>query len=291
MEAQLNIVASHTVNSVSLADLSADAASMGNVRVNCLLGISGTPNAPQLTFNIELPQGTEEQKTLLRTYTSTDEQMNLQFIYLLGLGKFYTYDFSQTTQGTQGGVSAMQSLLSSTVSSQINSLISNLLPSENWSLSSSIKSDNLLGNYSDEELTMGNMEVQGVLEGRLLNNRLLVNGNFGYRDNPMYASNFIGDFDIRYLLFPGSNLWLKGYNKTNDRYFSKTSLTTQGIGLMFNKDFDGLARRRPVSPPVAPADTLVAPLPESSEISEPSEIPESTELSVTSDSLLIPSAP
>ena len=36
---------------------------------------------------------------------------------------------------------------------------------------------------------MGNMEVQGVLEGRLLNNRLLVNGNFGYRDNPTSAGN------------------------------------------------------------------------------------------------------
>ncbi len=257
LEARLNITASHTVNSVSLADLSADAASMGSVRVNCLLGIGGTPNAPQLTFNIELPQGTEEQKTLLRTYTATEEQMNLQFIYLLGLSKFYTYDFSQaSTQGTQGGVAAMQSLLSSTVSSQINSLISNLLPSENWSLSSSIKSDNLLGNYSSEELTMGNMEVEGVLEGRLLNNRLLVNGNFGYRDNPMYASNFIGDFDIRYLLFPRSNLWLKGYNRTNDRYFSKTSLTTQGIGLMFNRDFDGFSRPRQSAPAEVPADTL-----------------------------------
>lgn len=290
LDAKLNITASHTVNSVSLADLSADASSMGNVRVNCLLGISGTPNAPRLTFNIELPQGTEEQKTLLRTYTATDEQMNLQFIYLLGLGKFYTYDFSQaSTQGTQGGVAAMQSLLSSTVSSQINSLISNLLPSENWSLSSSIKSDNLLGNYADEEMSMGNMEVQGVLEGRLLNNRLLVNGNFGYRDNPMYASNFIGDFDIRYLLFPRSNLWLKGYNRTNDRYFSKTSLTTQGVGLMFNRDFDGFSRPRRQEPsPVASSDTLVAPAPaettiitETTEPSEPSDYSEYSEVPIT----------
>ena len=78
----------------------------------------------------------------------------------------------------------------------------------------------------------------------------------------MYASNFIGDFDIRYLLFPRSNLWLKGYNRTNDRYFSKTSLTTQGVGLMFNRDFDGFSRpQRQSPPPVAPSDTLVAPAP------------------------------
>jgi len=54
----------------------------------------------------------------------------------------------------------------------------------------------------------------------------------------MYATNFIGDFDIRYYLAGG--LSLKGYNKTNDRYFSRTSLTTQGVGLVFQRDFDRL---------------------------------------------------
>ena len=86
------------------------------------------------------------------------------------------------------------------------------------------------------------MEIEGILEGRLLDNRLLVNGNFGYRENPMYASNFIGDFDVRYLL--RNDISLKGYNKTNDRYFSKTSLTTQGIGLIFQRDFNRLFKRK-----------------------------------------------
>ncbi len=36
----------------------------------------------------------------------------------------------------------------------------------------------------------------------MLNNRLLFNGQFGYRDNVAKdKSSFIGDFDIRYLLF------------------------------------------------------------------------------------------
>ena len=87
-----------------------------------------------------------------------------------------------------------------------------------------------------------NMEIEGILEGRLLDNRLLINGSFGYRENPMYATNFIGDFDIRYLLTGG--LSLKGYNKTNDRYFTKTALTTQGLGLVFQHDFDRLLPRR-----------------------------------------------
>ena len=211
----------------------------GNTHVNCLLHIGGTLDAPTVAFNLELPQGTEEEKAVLRSYTSTEEQMNLQFIYLLGLGKFYTPDMAQSNVGT----SNMESLISSTISGQINNLLSGIISNENWNLASNIRAENMMTGAND----LGgdnweNMEIEGILEGRLLDNRLLINGNFGYRDNPMYASNFIGDFDIRYLLKGGFSL--KGYNKTNDRYFSKTSLTTQGVGLVFQRDFDRYASRR-----------------------------------------------
>lgn len=84
------------------------------------------------------------------------------------------------------------------------------------------------------------MEVDGLLQGRLLNDRLLINGNFGYRDNPYYASNFIGDFDIRYLLTPRGSVSLRAYSETNDRYFTKSSLTTQGVGIMLQREFTRL---------------------------------------------------
>lgn len=235
MNSRLNITACHTVNYVPLKDLTPDAT--GNVRVNCLLKIGGTLDSPQLTFDLELPQGTEEEKTILRSYTSTEEQMNMQFIYLLGVGKFYTMDLAQN-QNTEG-TGNMESFLSSTISGQINNLLSSIINNDNWNFASNIRTENMMG-VTDNP--MANMEVQGILEGRLLDNRLLINGNFGYRDNPMYASNFIGDFDIRYLL--RNDLSLKGYNKTNDRYFTKTSLTTQGIGLLFQRDFNYLFPRK-----------------------------------------------
>ena len=39
------------------------------------------------------------------------------------------------------------------------------------------------------------------------------------------------------LLTKNGDFRLKGYNQTNDRYFTKSTLTTQGIGLMYKKDF------------------------------------------------------
>ena len=64
----------------------------------------------------------------------------------------------------------------------------------------------------------------------MLNNRLIFSGQFGYRDNATKATpSFIGDFDLQYLLFPNGNLAMKVYNQTNDRYFTRSSLNTQGI--------------------------------------------------------------
>ena len=77
-----------------------------------------------------------------------------------------------------------------------------------------------------------------MLRGRLLNNRLLINGNLGYRENPIANRNFIGDFELQWLLSPKYNWSIKAYSKTNDRYFSKTDLTTQGVGTNILFEFD-----------------------------------------------------
>lgn len=76
--------------------------------------------------------------------------------------------------------------------------------------------------------------------GSLFSNRLLINGQFGYRDNQNATSSFIGDFDLKYLLTPSGSVAIKVYNQTNDRYFTKSSINTQGIGLILKRDFGNL---------------------------------------------------
>ena len=122
----------------------------------------------------------------------------------------------------------MQSFLSGTISQQINSLLSSVINNNNWNFGANISTGNE-GFY--------NAEYEGILSGKLLNNRLLLNGQFGYRDNPNTTNNFIGDFDMKYLLFPNGNLAINVYNKTNDRYFTRNSLNTQGLGLIMKTDF------------------------------------------------------
>ena len=159
--------------------------------------------------------------------------MNQQVLYLLGIGRFYTQgtNNSQTQEYGQTQL-AMQSFLSGTVSAQINEVLSQVIKSRDW---------NFGANISTGDEGWHNAEYEGIVSGRMLNNRLLINGQFGYRDNATQTTtSFIGDFDIQYLLNPNGNLALKVYNQTNDRYFTRSSLNTQGVGLIMKKDFNGI---------------------------------------------------
>lgn len=235
-EADLNVQAIYTVNSASLADLNAGAEFSDNsVRVNCLLNIQGQAAQPQISFDLDLPNVNDDEKQMIRKLIATEEDMNMQIIYLLGVGRFYTYDTANLTPEQQNNVAAnsMNSFLTNTLSSQFNELLASALKSNNWTLGANVATGTLGWN---------DVEVEALLSGRLFNNRLLLNGQFGYRDRAYMptSTSFIGDFDIQYLLTKNGNVRLKAYSETNDRYFTRTALTTQGIGILLQKDFDRL---------------------------------------------------
>ena len=226
-QANLDVQAVYTVNSVSLSDLSTDASlNQSTVKVNCLMNLTGSLASPTIKFDLDLPTISEEDRELVRSATSTEEQMNTQIIYLLGIGKFYAYDYNQNTNQSS---SATSSLAFSTLSGQLNNMLSQVMENKNW---------NLGANFSTGQEGWSDVEAEAILSGRLLNNRLLINGNFGYRENVMANTNFVGDFEAIWLLTKNGEFRLRGYNQTNDRYFTKSTLTTQGIGFIYKKDFD-----------------------------------------------------
>jgi hypothetical protein len=228
LDANLDIQASYTVNSASLNDLIPEESSsiiqQPNIKVNCIMNLSGILVRPTIKLGIELPNERDEVQTLVRNYISTEEQMNMQILYLLGIGKFYTED-ARNNQNSN----VMSSVLSSTLSGQLNNALSQVFETNNWNIGT---------NLSTGDKGWTDMEVEGILSGQLLNNRLLINGNFGYRDNPMANTNFVGDFEAEWLINRSGDIRLKAYNETNDRYYTKTNLTTQGVGIMYKKDFN-----------------------------------------------------
>ena len=198
-----------------------------NVPVHALLRANGIISQPDISFDLEFPTLTTDAYRKVKSIISTDDMMNRQIIYLLALNRFYTPDYM--SNGTARG-NELTSVASSTISSQLSNILGKM--SDKWSISPNFRSDK--GDFSD-------MEVDLALSSQLFNNRLLFNGNLGYRDNTYNTrnSNFIGDFDIEYLLNPKGTLRLKAYNHFNDQnYYVRNALTTQGVGIVWKHDFD-----------------------------------------------------
>ncbi len=194
-----------------------------NVPVHAILKVTGDLQQPDIAFDLEFPTLPSDTYRKVKSIVSTDEMMNRQIIYLLALSRFYTPDYVGATRGNE-----LVSVASSTLSSQLSNILGQI--NDKWSIAPNFRSDK--GDFSD-------LEVDLALSSQLLNNRLLFNGNFGYRDNTLNNNQFIGDFDIEYLLNRRGTLRLKAYNRYNDRnYYVKTATTTQGVGIVLRHDFD-----------------------------------------------------
>mgnify|MGYP001331004743 FL=1 len=229
MATNLDISAIYSL-SANLLDLDENFAndkelSRTTVPVQTILNVSGDVRRPDLNFDIAFPTLTQDVDRRVRSIISTNDMMNRQIIYLLALNRFYTPDFMNMGQSRNN---ELVSVASSTLSSQLGNILGQL--SENWNISPNFRSEK--GDFSD-------MEVELALSSQLLNNRLIFNGSFGYRDNTVNNNTFIGDFDLEYLLNKSGTIRLKAYNHYNDRnYYIKSALTTQGVGIMLRHDFN-----------------------------------------------------
>ena len=171
--APLNLQAKYTVNGVPLSDLSIGRSfSSNNIRVDCLMNITGTPQSPSVDFTMDLPTVNSDAKQMIYSIINSQEEMNQQVLYLLAIGRFYAQ--TKNNQSSEDADQQRQSFLSGTISQQLNTVLSNVVKSNNW---------NFGANISTGDEGFNNAEYEGILSGRLLNNRLLFNGQFGYRDN------------------------------------------------------------------------------------------------------------
>jgi hypothetical protein len=228
---QIDINATYEVTA-SLADLmDADLLKTTNrtsVPVDCLLNLTGNLMHPDIKFNIDLPNARDELKRSVKNIINTDEMMNRQIIYLLAFGRFYTPDYMRSTTNNLGQ-NELLSVATSTLSSQLNS----------W-LSQAVKGLNLGLNW--RRSGMGDM-LGNDYEAAILyqNNRWVINGNVGYRDDNFSATKFIGDLDVQYRFSQNGRWSIRAYNHTNDYKELNPSLYSQGIGLTYTQNFNSIS--------------------------------------------------
>ena len=233
--ADLNIKAIYTVNA-NLEDLDPrliqnKRSARNNVPVNCILLLTGLLDRPTVAFDLDLPGATDELVRQVKSYIRTDDMMSRQIAYLLVVSRFYTPP--ENMRGDNNANSNF-SYLTSTLSNQISHMLG--LLSDNFRVGTVFYQSNL-GSQT-------NTEFELLLSSQLLNNRLILNGNFGYSNKPFFNESqtklpLIGDFDLEYKLSKTGDIRLKGFNRYNFRnYYSITPEMTQGIGILFRKDFN-----------------------------------------------------
>ena len=219
----INAIYNLTANIGDLDQSLVEQSGRSNIPVNCILQINGQLRNPMVKFDLELPGSNTELERLVKGLVDTDEMMTLQIIYLLVLNKFYTPSYMGQNSNELNAVAS--SALSSQLSGILNSITDKIQIGTNIRTSQD--------GVSDTEFEM-------LLSSQLLDNRLLFNGNFGVRNNPYQnqESTFIGEFDLEYKLTKTGEIRLKAYNHANDMYrYQRQSLTTQGLGIMYRKDF------------------------------------------------------
>lgn len=246
----VNAIYNLTANLRDLDEELARQSARTNVPVNCVLNLDGMLRNPSISFDLELPGSNEEIERQMKSLIDTEDMMTRQIIYLLVLNKFDTPEYNRV--GNYYRSSELSAVASSAISSQISSILNSL--TDKVQIGTNIRT-------SDDGIQ--DTEVEMMLSSQLLDNRLLLNGSFGYKNRTAETSqknDFIGEFDLEYKLTKNGEIRLKAYNHSNDMYrYLKQSLTTQGVGIMFKKDFTHLSeffRRRKILPltPLAPAN-------------------------------------
>lgn len=216
----------------SLSDLDNDLvrqSGQASIPVQCVMNLSGPLKQPAVKLDINFPTANADVERQIKSYMDTEDMINRQVTYLLLLSKFYTPDAGNVANPS----SDFAVVASASLSNQLTKIVSQI--DDRWQLGTHIR-------MSDAELT--NTEVELLLSSQLLNDRLLINGNFGYRDNPFINTNaVITDIDIEFLLNTSGTWRLKAYNHYNEKFYylqDTKGIQTQGVGIIYRRDFDKL---------------------------------------------------
>ncbi len=201
-----------------------------NIPVLTCLHLSGPLNSPILSFSLEFPSSDQSIQQQVRQVINTDEMLMRQVIYLLVFGRFFTPENMSNTRAAT--LNSTYSLLSSTVTSQINAWLSKL--TNMLTLGVAIRTEGEGAAMSQEY--EANFQLQPI-------DRLVINGNFGYRYNDISNQPFFGDLDVEVLLTEDGQWRLKGYTHTVDKYSLRQATTIQGVGFMWKKDFNWPSRK------------------------------------------------
>lgn len=197
--------------------------------VDCKLYMKETLLKPNVSFGIDLPTLDENTLSKIKSLLIDEGELNRQVFSLLLLKSFVTP--LQYSQG--GGISAGSALAANSTE-----MLSNRL--SGW-LNNLTKDVDIGVNYRPGS-EVSNDELDIALSKQMLNNRLSVDGNFGYNSNnttkSANSSALVGDVNVEYKLTEDGRYRVKGFNRSNDNVATTGGPYTQGMGVFYREEFE-----------------------------------------------------
>lgn len=203
--------------------------------VGARLGINGTMDKFNLSYDITLPNAGDDLNQRLQGIINTDDLKIKEFAYILGFGTFYPV---RSSQSAGVGSSMLTSIVSSSISNGMNTLFGDVLGSS-WTIGADMSSAQSDG--SDMEMSLS-------LSRSFFNDRLIFSTDFGYQNNSNTNADdeLTKNFDLEYKLNKSGTLRLKGYRHTNTEFY-RSGTSTEGLGFVVTKEaytFKDLLKRK-----------------------------------------------
>ena len=199
------------------------------IPIECKISLTDKILKPNIAFSVDMKDANEKAKQVYSNLSEDDK--NKQFMSLLVLNSFFSFNTNNTAQTT----SSYKSSGTEMVTSQLSNLLSNIN-----------KDINVGVNYRYGSPTAKlNDEVELAISTELLNNRVVVNVN-GYSQvktanstTTTDNSSLGGDVNIEVKLNKKGTLRAKGFTRTNnDNLNYEKKGDTQGVGLSYSQNFN-----------------------------------------------------
>lgn len=208
------------------------------IPVDCIIALNNDLYNPDIKFSIALPDVDDQlqRKIFSQIDTNNSVAMNQQMISLLVLGSFVG-----NNEPTAVTTSNLASSSFDILNNQINSWLSQ------------ISKDFDIGvNYRPGD-QLSPQELELALSTQLFNNRVSIDGTFGVNGDSPYAtgsqntsSRWVGDINVEFKVTDDGRFRVKAFNRSNTTLDMLTgqSQYTQGVGVVYRKDFDYLFRTK-----------------------------------------------
>lgn len=196
------------------------------VQVENIISLSGTMQAPDIKFDIELPNADQTVQEEVFAYIDRNNERDMlnQTVSLLLLKKFYSAS-SSVDQGTAAATEGSYGLVANTLGSMVNDMVNFVDINFEYQAGTAQTTDQYMMDISKEwkrfyfETTLGFGGEARELSG--------TNG----------SNNMTGDMLVGYKINPRFHLFV--FNRSNTNDYSRSDLPyKQGIGVKYTRDFD-----------------------------------------------------